>query len=313
MEANWFLSACAQTSGAIVAVIGGFLVSRLVSLSAERSGQRSRLREIARSLADVKLDEITSRSELDSFLKRKFEEVSLEECTAALGRSLGFESVYQQHRDVCGDLAIDACRAIFRQVQNDVAAAFKFLAGRVPDDCTLVLTELVEEEVLDRSGISIDALEEVFSHLVRERSSVPFFGNVVESTAKAQIDLQQKLTSEGRWRARASEARQLQGVEREIEARLARLGRPDGFGMLFCSLCYLTFFGILVPLALLLVRGGHHSTTIVALVLSLFAVGVMLVLASLVRERRKLNSTDFLQEHYANMREWQEEQGIPWE
>jgi hypothetical protein len=37
-DVNWFFSSCAQTAGAIVAIIGGFLVTRLVSIGAERKG-----------------------------------------------------------------------------------------------------------------------------------------------------------------------------------------------------------------------------------------------------------------------------------
>lgn len=47
VDPNWLLSTEAQSAAALVAIIGGFLVSRLVSLSSEREGLRRRRREVA--------------------------------------------------------------------------------------------------------------------------------------------------------------------------------------------------------------------------------------------------------------------------
>ena len=45
-DPNWLLATMAQSAAAMVAVIGGFLVSRVITLSAERRGLGRRVREI---------------------------------------------------------------------------------------------------------------------------------------------------------------------------------------------------------------------------------------------------------------------------
>ena len=41
-DPNWLLSTLAQSTAAVVAIVGGFLVSRLVQLSSEKEGLRRR-------------------------------------------------------------------------------------------------------------------------------------------------------------------------------------------------------------------------------------------------------------------------------
>lgn len=45
-DPNWLLATMAQAAAVLVAVIGGFLVSRVITLSAERRGLDRRVREI---------------------------------------------------------------------------------------------------------------------------------------------------------------------------------------------------------------------------------------------------------------------------
>jgi len=52
-DPNWLLSTLAQSTAAIVAIIGGFLVSRLVQLSSEKEGLRRRLADAEGELQHV--------------------------------------------------------------------------------------------------------------------------------------------------------------------------------------------------------------------------------------------------------------------
>jgi hypothetical protein len=49
-DPNWLLSSVAQSAAALVAIIGGFLVSRLVSLAVERNRLLERQRDLANRL-----------------------------------------------------------------------------------------------------------------------------------------------------------------------------------------------------------------------------------------------------------------------
>ncbi len=52
-DPNWLLSTLAQSTAAIVAIVGGFLVSRLVQLSSEKEGLRRRLTNLRDELKQV--------------------------------------------------------------------------------------------------------------------------------------------------------------------------------------------------------------------------------------------------------------------
>ena len=49
-DPNWLYSTIAQSSAALVAIVGGFVLSRLLTLSAERNGSEMRLEEIGAEL-----------------------------------------------------------------------------------------------------------------------------------------------------------------------------------------------------------------------------------------------------------------------
>ena len=54
-DPNWLLATMAQSAAAMVAVIGGLLVSRVITLSAERRGLDRRVREIRERTDDKKI------------------------------------------------------------------------------------------------------------------------------------------------------------------------------------------------------------------------------------------------------------------
>lgn len=53
LDPGWLLSSLAQSTAAVVAIVGGFLVSRLVQLSSEREGLRRQLQHTLDELAHV--------------------------------------------------------------------------------------------------------------------------------------------------------------------------------------------------------------------------------------------------------------------
>ncbi len=63
-NANWLLSALAQTAGALVAIVGGFLVSRLVGLSSQRNGLLERMTATTRRLEAARDKKSAARKDL---------------------------------------------------------------------------------------------------------------------------------------------------------------------------------------------------------------------------------------------------------
>lgn len=72
-DPNWLLSTCAQSAAAIVAIIGGFIATRVLSLSTERNGIELRLKEAVNNLRlkQEMLDEVNDKiimSDVNDFL-----------------------------------------------------------------------------------------------------------------------------------------------------------------------------------------------------------------------------------------------------
>src|SRR5262249_53680566 len=64
-EPNWLLSTAAQSAAALVAIVGGFLVSRVIAISTDRQGLDRRLRELQERLA-------LKRSQLEEVYVERF-------------------------------------------------------------------------------------------------------------------------------------------------------------------------------------------------------------------------------------------------
>lgn len=310
MDANWFLSASAQTAGAIVAVVGGFVASRLVAQSAERNGLQSRHSEIGRSLASLRLEEKEASRALDEFLRGRFRKLAIDALVGSEEEGLG--AVVARFGYEGGILPEDACRAILASVRDEVSKAHNFLDARVPQEYYGSLDRVVSESELTRTGIARDALEAVFEAVANSRRGVPIYHNVLETTADQQLASQQRLHLERRLQDLRSSADRLEGTQREVENRLLEIGQPGGLARVFVPLCYLGVFGILLPLSLLLVHEGRLPIWAVASVLGVFAAGVVWMLVSLFLEWRSPVAGDFLKEQHTRMRVWQERHGIPW-
>ncbi len=66
-DVNWLLSAIAQASAALIAIVGGLLVSRYVALHAEQQGARRRADDLARRKEEARSQLADAERELDLY------------------------------------------------------------------------------------------------------------------------------------------------------------------------------------------------------------------------------------------------------
>ena len=86
-DPNWLLATMAQSAAALVAIIGGFLVSRVITLSTERRGLDRRVREMRESAEDKRKllsDARQSRREVSWHV---FVDWAVEACARERGRA----------------------------------------------------------------------------------------------------------------------------------------------------------------------------------------------------------------------------------
>ena len=86
-DPNWLLATMAQSAAALVAIIGGFLVSRVITLSTERRGLDRRLREIWESAADKRNLLSEARQSRREVSWHVFVDLAVEDCARERGRS----------------------------------------------------------------------------------------------------------------------------------------------------------------------------------------------------------------------------------
>lgn len=252
------LATLAQSSAAIVAIVGGFLVSRLVQLSSERDGLRRRLEDIRGELSHV--EELffeahsfrlaNSQSDLfDSVIEELVKEKEDLDLTALLLDNIPRGSTEEEMRPYLDSLLARvqaARRSVLEVLRNDDSSRIDL------------------EDLRDRGLIVPPSEEEIYFEIVRWLRKVlpaprtftlgvgampnlnfPVISNPAYAATDARrlddsIREEQQLDS--RRTILAAEAARL---EREIKS----LGRPAGVTSGIVILSIYSLFGIVAPVA----------------------------------------------------------------
>ena len=131
---NWLLSACAQTAGAIVAIVGGFLVSSIVSLDSRTKGLKAQQEGIRASLEEATtVLEIAERNltewEIEQFLRESLPKI------ISAGGNIQLEQLVEQHATRSQTLENISPR--FHEVAQEVKEAMRILNVQALQDAGL--------------------------------------------------------------------------------------------------------------------------------------------------------------------------------
>ena len=85
-DPNWLLATMAQSAAAMVAVIGGFLVSRIITLSVERQSLDRRSRELKEKTAEMETALRGVRERRQAMSWDWFVALAVNPCAQARGR-----------------------------------------------------------------------------------------------------------------------------------------------------------------------------------------------------------------------------------
>lgn len=272
-DANWLLSTTVQSAAAFVAIVGGLLVSRLVALTSERSGLRTR-REEAKRLLEVAEERLAAAT-------NDLREVEADRATWAES-----ETIFAAHGNVSA--ASITAESGWGADDPDVIARVEVVLSRVrqafdavghalsDQDPGRVDSEDIEREV-DRELRPFVA--DVLAQLTEEREARRSYGlgsirAILPPRDGALIaaDRQQR----EREYERVDEAVVVARRQRDdramdlglADAALARVGRPEGIGWGFATLAYIGVTGIVLPLIVML-----RGRTDIALTLRITVVG----------------------------------------
>lgn len=289
---NWLLSTTAQSAAAIVAIIGGFLVTRLITLGVERATARNQLGDVDARLALVveqrrRADQWLVAQDFDAFLRGDITDWIVEnDGQVTLGEALqktDWERRGEEDFAQFWERAIEIVRAAFEAAKADGAALEEYEDG---DEFARVHKLPTDWDLAD--AVFLESIKRL-----RPPRQAGVFGGLIPripiDDATRQI---RAIWSEGRTQEYQRRAAEWRDLDRQVENltdergrlqnKIAATARPQGVLFGFGVLVYFAIVGVMVPIMLL--PRSEMSPGARKWVVVLFASGLVAVFAYLVAQ-----------------------------
>jgi hypothetical protein len=299
--ADTLLATLAQSSAAIVAIVGGFLVSRLVALSSERQGLRRMLREAQERLALLDDDYQSAYEYRLQNSKNKFYDFVIDDLISAEGQKLDLDGLTEEN--IPRGSTFEEMRSYADELDERVVLAFKGVADTLrPGDDRLVSLEDLRARGLSIAERDEDLYELVIAHVAkkmpRKRGAfglidIPSFGPLTPGW-RHEIDarrldesIRDELELIGQITASRKEASRLHD-------ELRALGKPVGVLSAIWVLGLLSVLGIVFPVVVLALQPMTLTLLMKSLLVGSFVVGLLGVLSYILWYQHQLSSNDQL-------------------
>jgi len=294
-DPNLFLSTTAQATAALVAIIGGFLVSRLIALVSEKSQQSQSLEELRskRRVKDAELEKF--RNTVNSGIQKWFREDNLDNILEARGNS-NYTKMVDDFDTTGNDRQVIAEYA--NNLKNIVTRAFKELGevykspSIIPDSSAKMRADGIridpghDEEIFERvasfSSASLDsgrqpAEAEPAKNFGPQKITSP---EQIESMPTAPTMVSSRHDAAIRERDRLNEELGvIVGEIKLLESRLPAMGQQRWLINGFLILAYFSVIGIVYPLYLMTRNPVVADATARETVLLGFVSGLVALLA----------------------------------
>ncbi len=305
-DPNWLLSTCAQSAAAIVAIIGGFIISTVLNISSEKNSIKKELKELQELLDYKKLLLNSHKKELieidcDDFINEHLfdvVEIACDKCFEHGGLedfNVDFEkyyikSDYNVDKKVLEDKfyqTIDLIKEAFNYFLNNLDK-FKELPNDFSEFLYVNKIELdsdkknIYEEVYETTIRKIQSNRNPYGistmSIIGNRSIVP--GNLIENEHYDNLkNEKQKIEHEIDY---------LETQIREKESKFGHIEKPSGLNGALIVFIYFTLAGIVFPIFLLPVDASKFSGRLKYLVSGLFTSGLLSVIVYIVMTIRSI-------------------------
>lgn len=298
-DPNWLLSTVVQSAAAFVAIVSGFIISRLLALSTERGGLQKKVR-------DIKLQLVIKKQNLDILEKRllKWDAENFLEDSDVLDmiiKSDGQISLAEAMRGVTGynrcedelrpywDEAITVTENAFRIVKD------KFSELKKSEDIDVFLKNLG----LNLSSYRLKIYRRIYDHNLSEyeKKQNPF-GAMRYSIASIEIPDISTADELNRYRTLGKDietiGRDKNALETQLsdlEVQLKQLGQPKGVKLGIIFLAYFSLVGIVIPVFLLPFPPEQFTSTHKWVIFLLFISGLLFFFIYLFKLVRQLAET----------------------
>jgi hypothetical protein len=290
-DPNWLPSTLAQATAVLVAIIGGFLVSRLVSLSSERGALVHRRSELAErlKLAQEELDNV--HSERLAVSKKWFREQNLNDIVnargevdidAVLAEFIPRGSNEEEMRPYAEELA-EQTRTAFERISQAFRGS-EFPSGDL-DHLKERIGDIRDEEDEIYQYVGEILAEERRPQHVRTRRLNRLMSTIVSSSdieiprQDARIDKEAEL---------GADVAALSAEIKLIDEQASRFSQPEGVTSGMFVLSFFALVGVVFPMAVMATRPVPDDLVMRRLLVAAFLVGLGALLIYLIIYVKKL-------------------------
>lgn len=283
-DPNWLLSTTAQSAAALVAIVAGFLLSRVLAMVTERNGLTFRESQLRNEAEHAHEAYARLQSRIDDRNRADF----LDDATSVL-----MENPEATLNDVYDDWGLDRqeLAKLFEAKRAVVRRAYSDLTAHVPPRSSLGFgTQVPFEDVKPHLALTetedIDIYSRVWQKLCPSLTSLSLVGR---SYIAPDDDPYLGWVRDGR---EALAERDRAHAELEIvRTELAKVSSPRGIGRLASSLAFFLSTGVLVPVAVLAQQPTRLSASQAWLIFGGFATGLVVVAIAVAVSVREAVST----------------------
>lgn len=286
-DPNWLLSTVVQSAAVFVAIVAGFIISRLLALSAERSGLQTRVR-------DMRLQVAIKKQNLETLEKRLLDwdaEIFLEnsEVLDEIIESEGEVSLAETIKRVTGlKRSEDELRSYWGEAIKTTKSAFrlfkeKFDELQESEDITEAVDNLLTNLGLNLSSYRLKIYHQVFGHIFSdyEKRRNPFRAmvNSVGTFGIPDIRTENEINRYGILQRDIETLKRdkssLETQLSDLEIQLKQLGQPKGVILGIIFLAYFSLTSIVVPVFLLPFAAEQFTPTYKWMIFVLFISGLL--------------------------------------
>ena len=295
-DPNWLYSTIAQSSAAIVAIIGGFITASVLSLSAEKRSLINQKRDKEARLELLKNEKAALSQELDAEKSKDFF-ASVTKKIIDLGKLPSFKELITENPEA-QSLNQDILRKDYEIFASKLVQAKDFIvnnsskitlkSGEFADwvqtnnfDISQYDSDILESiynKVQDQKRDSLSALEQALLPPTLLRMRMPYITPVI--TQQEWQKTRQVI------KADMSEMAFLENDIKALDFRISKFSYPPNLGWGIGVLGFLAVFGILLPV--IIISGEAFFTWAKLLTVITFLLGLVGVFAYIVFQIRTL-------------------------
>jgi hypothetical protein len=305
-DINWLLSTIVQSAAAFVAIVGGFVISRLLALSAEKGGLQNRIRDLDLQLKikDQQIQPLQKRRldwEAEYFLENSdvlnviMESEGNISLSDVMKRPVG-DSYSEDALQPYWDEAIELTKRAFPLIKNHISELLDYegdLASRLKNlgldisSYRLNLYEHIIGELMTRSRAKQNSFLPTLSEAFATQVTGAMDGGTV--SAMSAIDENNRFRQLHRDIEKLEMERDaLKTQVHDLKAQLQQLAQPEDVTPGLWILTYIAITGILIPIFIMPYPAEQFSIIHKWFVAGVFLSGLVLFIAYLFHLKNRL-------------------------